>query len=53
MQYKIVLMIDGSVIETLATGTGTDGDYHGSMRRKDVYTTQRTVYSGYKKVYGI
>ena len=31
--YRISLMIDGSVTETPTIGTGPDVDYHGAMRK--------------------
>ena len=46
-------MIDGSITETSTTLTGADGDYYGSMRREHAYITQRSIYSGYKKLHGL
>ena len=52
-QRRITMLIDGSITETLKPGTGPHGNYHGSMQKEHAYITQRSVYSGYKKLHGM
>ena len=49
--YRIALLIDGSVTETSTTGTGPSGNYCGSMRKDNAYLTQRAIYSRYKNAW--
>ena len=52
-RFNICGFIDGSVWETFTPGSGPHGDYNGTMRRNDWYVTQRSVYSGYRKLHGL
>ena len=52
-RFRVTMLIDGSITETLTPGTGPDGDYHGSMRKDHAYIMQRAVYSGYEKIHGL
>ena len=46
-KFRIAMLIDGSVTETATTGTWPNGNYEGSMRKKNAYMTQHSIYSSY------
>ena len=50
--FAIPFFLDGSSFETCTPGTGPNGNDAHSMRT-DAYITQRSVYSGYKKIHGL
>ena len=45
---RISMLIYGSVTKTRTLGTGTNGNYHESMRKGHAYIKHRSIYSGYK-----
>ena len=52
-QFRIASITDGSLYRSEIPGTGPDGHYKGSPRKRGADMMQRCVYSGYKKFHGI